>query len=158
MKLGNFLRTAGTLRQVNPLKVKVRVVKDALSRPMLGEVDAVLCFVDEDSRQGAIVAARKALAAKFPTDNTSDAYLDEFVYQRLFRALRDPDVDAASGMYLQFADTVDELRCALMLPEAQRLDRLYQKFVDEEFPEVVDTATFRPTGDGSDGAAAAATG
>ncbi len=54
--------------------------------------------------------------------------------------MRDTEADA-NGLHGRFADTVDELRQALVLPEAQRLAAEYEKYLTDEFPQVVDDDT-----------------
>jgi hypothetical protein len=84
------------------------------------------------------VEARTKLAERFKDKVVPDDVVrDEEVYHKLFYALRDAEADA-NGLHGRFVDTVDELRQALVLPEAQRLAAEYEKYLADEFPAVVD--------------------
>jgi hypothetical protein len=143
MRLGNILRTAGTARPVNPRPVEfIAVGRDMHTfQPLVANAKAIFVFVDEDQRQALRVDARTKLAERFGDRIVPDDVVrDEIVYHKLFHALRDAEADA-NGLYGRFADTVDELRQALVLPEAQRLEREYEKYLADEFPVAIDDDT-----------------
>jgi hypothetical protein len=140
MKLGNILRTSGTARPVNPRPVEfIAVGKDLNTfQPIVANAPAVFVFVDEDQRSALRVEARTKLAERFKDKVVPDDVVrDEEVYHKLFYALRDAEADS-NGLHGRFVDTVDELRQALVLPEAQRLAAEYEKYLADEFPAVVD--------------------
>lgn len=139
MKLGNILRTAGTMRPVNPRPVEFTAVGRDLNtfRHIVAPAKAVLVFVDEDQRESLRVEARTSIAERFKDKVVGDDVVrDEEAYHKLFHALRDMEPDT-NGMHGRLCDTVDELRQALVLPEAQRLTAEYDRYLAEEFPTVV---------------------
>ncbi len=144
MKLGNFLRAAGTARPVNPRAVQFTVKgRDDELRDVVADARAVLVFIDEEARQGARIEARAALARRYPDKTIPDDVLrDEEVFQRLFLALRDADPDP-KGRHGPFAESVDELRAALVLPEARRLAEEYDRYLADEFPPIIDDETWK---------------
>jgi hypothetical protein len=144
MKLGNILRTAGTARPVNPRPVEfIAKGTNGEFRPVVAPVKAVLVFLDEDQRQAIQVEARASIARRFPDKVVPEGVVrDEEAYHRLFHALRDAEADAC-GLHGRLADTVDELRAALVLPEAQRLVAEYDRYLAEEFPPVIDDETWK---------------
>jgi hypothetical protein len=140
MKLGNILRTAGTARPVNPRPVEFTAVGRDLNtfRHIVAPAKAVLVFVDEDQREALRVDARTAIAERFKDKIVGDDVVrDEEAYHKLFHALRDAEPDA-NGLHGRLCETVDELRQALVLPEAQRLIAEYDRYLAEEFPSVID--------------------
>jgi len=149
VKLGNFLKAAPHARPVNPRPITLRVIgKDEGFRPIVADARAVLVFVSADERQAAHVEARAALSKRFPNKEIADLLDEEAAYHVLYRALRDAD-PGPTGAYQPFADSLDELRGALVAEEAGRVWRAYQAFVAEEFPEdkkgPPQAETFRPT-------------
>jgi hypothetical protein len=86
------------------------------------------------------VEARTSLEERFKDKIVGDDVIrDEEAYHKLFHALRDAEPDA-NGLHGRFCDTVDELRQALVLPEAQRLTSEYEKYLKDEFPQVIEDA------------------
>jgi hypothetical protein len=151
MKLGNFLRTVGTARPVNPRPVALKIIgKDLQGHPVVAAAKAVFVFVDEDTRMNLRVKARQSLAAKYPGQDFADVLRDETSFQLLYQALRDAE-PGAGGLFEPFAASVDELRSSLVLSEAARLVTAYQAFVEDEFPEVISDKTFRVADPGGDG-------
>ena len=151
MKLGDILRTAGTSRPavMRPVPIRVGGEADNFSR-LIGEGRACFCYVSEEDRSRALVAARKVVHERMKNDalhGDMTAYItdqdirDEQTYQILFLALRDADPDDR-GRHSPFASSVDELRTALSLPVVQDLWEEYQRYLAEEFPPFVDKETW----------------
>jgi hypothetical protein len=142
MKLGNILRAAGTARPVNPRPVEFTAVGRDLNtfRHIVAPAKAVFVFVDEDQREALRVEARTSIAERFKDKVVGDDVIrDEEAYHKLFHALRDAEADS-NGLHGRFCDTVDELRQSLVLPEAQRLTADYEKYLKDEFPQVIEDA------------------
>jgi hypothetical protein len=142
MKLGDILRGA-TMRPsvTRPVTFKVRcenpdgVVVDGLAK-------AVFLAVPEDQRTEALFEAQAALEKRFPGKAPPAGVAgDEEAYHLLFRALHDAE-PRANGTYARFADTVTELRNALVLPVVQRLYAEYHAFVASEYPPMVPDEEF----------------
>jgi hypothetical protein len=134
MRLGDFLRNHD-LQDPSPTHpVSFRVVgKNKRGEDFTMEANAVLAFVDEDKRTHGLHTARATLRPLYPQGELPAVELsNEQAYQLLLHALRDAD-----DPRVQFAENVDQLKRALVKPVAERLYADYQKFVDEEFPEVV---------------------
>src|SRR5438477_4319006 len=142
MKLGNILRAAGTARPVNPRAIEFTLVGRDLNtfRHIVAPAKAVFVFVDEDQREALRVDARTSIAERFKNKVIGDDVIrDEEAYHKLFYALRDAEPDP-NGLHGRFCDTVDELRQALVLPEAQRLTSEYEKYLKDEFPQLIEDA------------------
>jgi hypothetical protein len=135
MKLGNFLRAAGTAKPINPRPITFHAKgRDDQLRLVKGRVDAVFIFVDEDQREELRVCARETLQKKFGDRPIPDGVLrDEDAYHLLFEALRDAEPNK-DGQHARLADTIDELRSSLVLRECRRLNEEYEQYVAEEFP------------------------
>jgi hypothetical protein len=140
MKLGDFLRQAPRRRPVNPRPVRFSAVEpDKTKAQAVVDAEAILVFVDEDARAQIGPAARASLEKRFPDGSLDDEDLkNERAYQLLFLCLRDAEDPRSS-----FAASVDELRSALVLPEARRLTDEYDRYVQDEFPPAVDDETWR---------------
>lgn len=137
MKLHDFL---GQQARPAPTRTVTFRIMGNDSR-MVGRVataTAEIAFVPEGVRQRAIREAEKAIAEEYAGEPVpADRREDERSYHILFHALRDKD-----DVRQPFADSVKELKGALVLPEAQRLWSEYKQFEAEEFPEWVDGDTF----------------
>lgn len=144
MKLGNFLRTAGTAKPVNPHPVTFYAKgRDDSLRLVKAKVEAVLIFLDEDERTALRVQAREAAEKRFTGKVIPDGvYRDEESYHILFEALRQKAPNA-NGQHERLCDTIDELRSALVLREAQRLYGEYDLYLLKEFPPSIDDETWR---------------
>lgn len=127
MRLGDFLKK-GAEAPTHPVQFQI-VGKDAQEVTVRATASAVLAFVDESSRQQSRLDARAHLTAldAAPSD---DELIDERICQILFRSMRDADDPRKP-----FAQSVDELRRALVLVERNRLYLAYSKFVEDEFPD-----------------------
>jgi hypothetical protein len=139
MKLSDFLNAQGRARPAptRPIAFKVLGV-DGQMNGRVGDASAELAFVPEAPRQEALRDAERAIRDHYGDQPIpEDRRDDEGKYHVLFRALRDRD-----DVRQPFADSVKELKNALVLPEASRLWREYNQFVDEEFPDLVDAETF----------------
>jgi hypothetical protein len=139
-KLGDFLRQAPRRRPVNPRPVQFSAVEpDKTKAQAIIDVDAALVFVDEDARAQIGISARASLEKRFPEAALDEEDLkNERAYQLLFLCLRDAEDPRAS-----LAASVDELRAALVLPEARRLSDEYDRYIQDEFPPAVDDETWR---------------
>jgi hypothetical protein len=105
---------------------------------LVAEVSCEIAFVSESQRQEALREADAAIAKEYGGQPIpDDRREDERMYHVLHRALRDRD-----DVRQPFADGVNELKNALVLPEAARVWKAYLGFVDEEFPDQVDAETF----------------
>jgi hypothetical protein len=133
MRLADFLsvrnRGNATPAPTQPIAFKA-IARDANGDEYLVDCKALIAFVDENKRDQAIDAAEAVLRAKYAGGSGPDEKRrNEVAYQVLLRALRDAD-----DPRVQLASSVDELRSALVMPEATRLYGEYVKFIDEEFP------------------------
>lgn len=140
MKLGEFLSQQGAgARQAPTRTARVKLV--GVDGQMLGRVAdarAEIAFVPEAARQEALRDADRAIRDLYGKDPPPDERRDdEHKYHILHRALRDCDDPRQP-----FADSVRELKGALVLAEAARIWAEYCQFVEEEFPDSVDTETF----------------
>lgn len=141
MKLGDILSTksqAGLVPSVTcPVAFKVIGRGKGSGEQVTAEAAAVLAVVAEEDRALAQRdAAAKVLERYGETQAPSEALGFEVAIQVLSRALRDKDDPRA-----MFA-SADELRKALVQPVASRLYSQYLAYVNEEFPDVIDPATF----------------
>jgi hypothetical protein len=139
MKLNDFLTAQGRSRPAptRPVNFKVLGVNGQMAG-LVADAGAELAFVPEAARQEALRDANRAVAEAYVDQPVPEERRDdEGKYHVLFRALRDKD-----DVRQPFADSVKELKNALVLPEAARLWREYHQFVDEEFPDAVDADTF----------------
>jgi hypothetical protein len=139
MKLHDFLTAQGRAHPspTRPVAFKVLGV-DGQMQGLVADAAAELAFVPEAARQEGLRDAERAVREQYGEDAApEDRRDDEGKYHVLFRALRDKD-----DVRQPFADSVKELKNALVLPEAARLWREYHQFVDEEFPDAVDAETF----------------
>jgi hypothetical protein len=99
---------------------------------------AVLAFVDEKRRDEAMDAAETAIRRVYSDGNApAEKRSNEIAYQVLVRALRDAD-----DPRVQFAESVEQLRSALVQRVATHLYGEYLDFVDDEFPEVITPEQF----------------
>lgn len=104
-------------------------------------VKAVFQFVDSPAIRHAIKDTWAALREEYKSEDGSTpqipeaSRIDEYVYQTLFRALRDPD-DPKQGI----ARTVLELRNSIMPLVAARLMTAYDEWVQSEFPDTITVA------------------
>jgi hypothetical protein len=133
VRLADFLsgrnRANATPAPTQPVTFKA-IGRDAHGEEYLVDCKGLVAFVDENKRDQAIDAAEAVLRTKYPDGSAPDEKRrNEVAYQVLLRALRDAD-----DPRVQLAASVDELRSALVMPEATRLYAEYVKFVDEEFP------------------------
>lgn len=139
MKLHDFLTAQGRSRPAptRPVTFKVLGV-DQRMQGLVAEAQAELAFVPESVRQEALRDAERVIRETYGEDSIpDDRREDERSYHVLHRALRDKD-----DVRQPFADSVKELKNALVLSEARRLWIAYQQFVEEEFPDIVDAETF----------------
>lgn len=139
MKLGDFFERGGSGCVITATRpVRFRAVKvDAAGVRRTATVQAEIACVTEAQRQEALRDAERVVAKLYgDTDAPTDRREDERKYHVLFRALRDKD-----DVRQPFADSVDELKDALVLAEASHVWREYLAFDEEEFPEVVDEET-----------------
>jgi hypothetical protein len=138
MKLGNFLRAAGSARPINPRPVTFHAKgRDEQMRLVKAKVEAVFIFVDEDQREELRVRAREVLHKKFGERPIPDGVMrDEEAYQLLFDALHEAEPNK-DGQHPRLADTIDELRGSLVLRECRRLNEEYEQYVAEEFPPTI---------------------
>ena len=137
MTLADFLKQGA--RQAATRSVSFKVVgQDSQARALVADARAELAPLSEHQRQEALREAERALRETYYKDPIPDARRDdEGMYHVLTRALRDPDDPRRP-----FADSVRELKGALVLAEAARLWSAYVAFLDEEFPDIVDAETF----------------
>lgn len=139
MKLSDFLNAQGRARPAPTRPINFKVLgRDQRASVMVADASAELAFVPEGARQEALRDADKIVmdaygSATVPTDRRED----ERAYHVLYRALRDKDDPRQP-----FADSISELKGALVLPEAQRLYNEYKQFEAEEFPDIVDAEMF----------------
>jgi hypothetical protein len=138
MQLGNILDAARNQRAVTRL-VKFKIVAtNRQEQRTTAAVEALLAFVAADDHQEALVRAQEALAKRFPSRPLSaNVVLSEEQYHFLALALRD-SADPAKP----FASSVDDIRLAIPGPVAAVLMSEYQRFVDEEFPDIVEDDEF----------------
>lgn len=141
MKLGQILRSRN--QPIAPRPVTFWVVgRDEHLRETKAKATAVLVYVDEDKREQLRIEALSDLRKRFPDKIIPEAVVhDEIIYRTLFEALRDEDASDA-GIYLRFAETLVELRSALVKEEADRLDEEYGNYVIEEFPAAISDEDF----------------
>jgi hypothetical protein len=139
MKLAAFLAVHGRSLPAPTRSVKFKILgADVRKSGTVAPAEAEIAFVSETSRQEALRNADAAIATEYEGQLPSgDRREDERMYHVLHRALRDKD-----DVRQPFAESPDELKAALVLPEAARIWREYLQFVDEEFPEWVDAETF----------------
>jgi hypothetical protein len=142
MKLGEFLSQKNTDRELAPFKpVSFAVVGEDRqdgSRVVNRKANAVLIFVDETKRAEALRAAKRELR-QFQPDGALDPVelSNEEIYQILALALRD-----AENHRQPLANSVGELRAALVKPVARQLSDEYEAFLKDEFPSHVTTDEF----------------
>lgn len=143
MRLADFLNSPNRSKSAIPAPTQPVTFK-ALGRDPHGEEYLVECkatlgLVDENRRDEAIDDTEARMRAKYP-DGTApeEKRRNEMAYQVLLRAMRDAD-----DTRVQFAASVDELRSALVMPEATRLYGEYVRFVEEEFPAAPTTKQFQ---------------
>lgn len=140
MNIGQILQKAGGAFAAPTKTVTFKVVgRDADGRQIISDASAALVFVDEREREAALIESEKFLRTKFPDGVmlSADRLLDSNTYHLLQKALRDSD-DARKP----FAFTVDDLKSCLQRNHAVKVYADYLRFVDEEFPEEVDSDTF----------------
>lgn len=129
MQLGSFLDGLKS-RPAVTRHVKFRVVGiNAAGAPAAIDVEAVLTYVDEETRAALLIDAAAHLRAKFPDKPISA--MDESQERSvrfLARALRDKaDPVKAFG-------SADELRPALVNRVADWLGKEYDRLMEAEFP------------------------
>ena len=106
------------------------------------EAKAVFCLVDDKATRAATKATELAMAEEYKTEKDEpplavpqSAYASQYTYETLFRALRDPDEEAAS-----FFQTVNECRNAISPRVASLLFQTYSEWVSDEFPDTMTAA------------------
>ena len=133
MKLGDFVTRARKAHRP-PVTCPVRfrilaVVDDDTDGTAPIEVDALLVFVSDASRNEAVTEADAAID-KRKGGTPADVAGSLREYHFLHRCLRDTDDPGAP-----FADTPDELATMLVGLERERVAAAYAAFVREEFPD-----------------------
>ena len=140
MKLGDFLTRAGSSRPSPTRSVSFKVIGyDKQHVKHISDATAELAFVNETERQEALRDANKIVKeaygeAEIPPGRRDD----EAKFHILFRALRDTD-----DVRQPLAESVKELKNALVLPEAIKVWEAYCQFVAEEFPDQIDAEMFQ---------------
>lgn len=152
MKLGDFFSSAATARPVNPKVVKFTAISRDKVLPggaantaeqTAAEITAALCFIGGEGISESRVEAREALVKRFPDRVIDDGDRNiEATYQCLYRILRewDPAEQKVGGALFP---SVDLLRKLVAPVAAEHLMEQYNKYVEDEHPEVIGTATFR---------------
>jgi hypothetical protein len=140
MRLGDFLRQQDQHEPAPTQPVTFKAVgKNPRGEDITVEVSAALAFVDEERRARALNAAQVVMRQFYPAGDAPAAELgNEQAYQLLLLALRDAD-----DPRVQLAENADQLKRALVKPVAERLYGEYQKFVAEEFPDVIEPEEFK---------------
>lgn len=142
MRLGDHFLNPATSR-VAPVKhVKFKVVGLSLANgePLIADAEATFVFCDESQRQLAFRDAHKEMKALYGDAHIPQERLnEEILYQFLFRALRESSSD---GYRVMFANSVKELKNALVYKTAAELDEQYNAWIDEEFPSDLDAGEF----------------
>ena len=139
MKLRDLLSSAGSrLAPTRPIRWKAIGYNERHERVM-ADVSAVFAFVDERQRQEALRDAAKALAKDYGSEPVPPSRrTDEESYHLLNRALRDAD-DPRSP----FAESVEELKQALVFEATREVMSEYDRFCVEEFPPEVSEEEFK---------------
>jgi hypothetical protein len=161
MELGDFFSSGPNARPVNPRPVKFTcqakgpILPGGTKNPaypgaFLTECEAAFVFQAGDVTTEARLAARAALlkrcsdpATKMLTRSFDDLDLSgELTYHMVVEVLHQYDPQT-QRLGPKFFPSVEVARSCLALREATRVLNDYDKYVDDEHPEVVDKATFR---------------
>ena len=171
MNLGKFFTTAPFGRPVDPRPVTFTAIAKGpvlpggarnpnYPAPMAAKVTGAFVFVGGDEIAEIRLAARDHVRkACSDADGilkrtfTEDDVALEINYQVIARAIRQWDPKTKQlGSDPLFANLA-VAREHVVAREAQRVAELYDKYVDDEHPEVVDDATFRKAAPASEGVA-----
>jgi hypothetical protein len=157
MTIGDFFTNSPHARPINPRPVKFTAVAKGKILPggapnPTGQTGAIitaaLIFIGGSGAESARIEARRDLRTRFRDDaglplETDNLDLSvETLYQELWRALRQWDEGSRTAGEPMFP-TVDMFRELVEPEEMRRIYTQYQKYVEDEHPEVVDDKTFR---------------
>ena len=160
MQLGDFFATAPYARPVNPKPVKFTAVArgkghlpgghpNPHGRPVAATVTGAFVFLGGDGAQECRMASKKSLRERFPDLMAEpDDLAVELTYQILQRVLYEWDEENRKIGERLFA-SVDLLREHVEVREANRVLTEYNKYVDDEHPEVLEDKPFRGPTKGS---------
>jgi hypothetical protein len=157
MTIGDFFTNSPYARPINPRPVTFTAVAKGKILPggapnLTGQtgatITAAMVFIGGSGAEAARIDARRDLRERFrdekgmPLDTDHLDLNVETLYQELWRALRqwDPTTNAAGEALFP---TAQLLRDLVEPDEARRLYTQYQKYVQDEHPEVIDDKTFR---------------
>jgi hypothetical protein len=158
VQLGDFFKNAATCQPVNPRPVtfaaiaRGKILPGGEKNPTGGHhrahITAAFVFVSGEETATARLDARRALRErcvdekKMSLPYTDDDFNMEYLYHLLWRALCEwePEEKKVGGRIFPSVSTLQEL---VILPEATRIMDLYNAYVRDEHPEVLDKATFR---------------
>lgn len=129
MRLDDFLKNAESAHLAPTKSIAFKAIGMTKDRqPFIFDATAQLVFVDEELRTKALREARQE-------ETSEDLIRLSLSYKILLLALRD-----ATDPVVQFANDVTQLKRCLVSPVATRLMGEYSRFLDAEFPDVVDDA------------------
>lgn len=163
MKLGDFFSTAPYARPVNTKPVLLNAFSKDLILPggkrnpteggvVIATLRGGFVFVGGDTAGEARHAARDyidSIRKKSDKDGGGTKNYDgldvghEMTYQMLFRVLHEWDDEKKRAGDDPLFPSIDLLRKHVVPKEAIRVLDLYDAYVDQEHPEVIDDATFR---------------
>lgn len=169
ISLGDFFSTAPHARPVNPRPVTFTAIargkvlpggtQNQHGRPVAATVTAAFIFLGGDGASQARVESRQTLRRRFvdketgiplPTDDND--FDIELTFQIIQRVLREYDAEqrTVGGPLFPSVEVAREL---LEVPEASRLMRAYNAYVEDEHPEAVDRRSFRGASEAGEGLA-----
>jgi hypothetical protein len=157
MTIGDFFTNSPHARPINPRPVRFTAVAKGKILPggapnPTGQtgatITAAMIFIGGSGAEAARIEARRDLRERFHDEQGLPLETDgldlsvETLYQELWRALRQWDEGTRTAGEAMFP-TVSLLRELVEPEELRRIYNQYQKYVQDEHPEVVDDKTFR---------------